>query len=115
MKKPIDLQALLSQTSDKNQRMTSFALLSLGIIESLESGTNSASDVVALFFHADNCLFVRKKLQQKNSDRIMSHGVQLQDLFNTLPAEQAQQAFQRELAQMHDLCLELLDRYRIAA
>jgi len=38
----------------------------------------------------DNCLFVRKHLRNKIVDEIMSRGVQLTDLFDTLPAEEAQ-------------------------
>jgi len=73
------------------------------------------SDALRLFFHAENCLFVRKTLKEKISDRIMSHGAQLLDLFEVLPAADAQQEFQRELTTMHSLCLELLDDSQIAA
>ncbi len=115
MKNSIYLQELLSQSSDKSQQVISFSLLCLGIIESLTSGTISASNAVELFFHADNCLFVRKTLKRKNADRIMSHGVQLHDIFETLPTEKAQQEFQRELVVMHGFCLDLLGGNQIAA
>jgi hypothetical protein len=45
----------------------------------------------------------------------MSHGVQLHDIFLVLPVEQAQQEFQREIAVIHDFCIELLQSSRIAA
>jgi len=115
MKNSINLQALLSQASNRRQQVASFALLCLGIIESLTSGLMSATDVLWLFFHAENCLFVRKNLKEKIADQIMSHGVQLPDLFDALPAEAAQREFQRELTTMHSLCLKLLEEKEIAA
>ena len=45
----------------------------------------------------------------------MSHGVQLADVFDVLPAEQAQREFNRELAKLRNLCLELLGEKRSAA
>ncbi len=87
------------------QQITSFALLSLGVIESLVGGAVSASGAVELFFHADNCLFVRKRLRQAIADEIMSRGVQLPDVFEALPTEEAQQEFQRELAEIRSLDL----------
>ena len=115
MKQLVNLQSLLSHATDKNQQIASFALLSLGIVESLSGGAIAASRAVELFFNADNCLFVRKQLQQKTADEIMSHGVQLPDIFDALSAEQAQQEFQRELAVMRSLCLKLLEDKQLAA
>ena len=111
----ISLQALLSPLGDRQQQIPSFALLCLGVVESLASGLMGATDAVRLFFHAENCLFVRKELKDEIADQFMSHGVQLVDLFDALPAEEAQQKFQRELAAMHSLCLELLKNEQIAA
>jgi hypothetical protein len=115
MKERVDLQTLLSQATNQDQQIASFGLLSLGIIESLVGGAISVSHAVRLFFHADNCLFVRKQLQQKTADEVMSRGVQLPDIFEALPAEEAQQEFQRELATMRLLCLKLLDDKQLAA
>lgn len=115
MTNSINLQSLLSQAGGRDQQVTSFALLCLGIIESLTGGLMSVSDALRLFFHADNCLFVRKNLKEKIADQIMSHGVQLPDLFEALPAEEAQREFQRELAKMHSVCLRLLESKRVAA
>lgn len=67
------------------------------------------------FFHAENCLFVRRHLRAKLADKIMSHGVQLPDLFDILPAEKAHRKFQRELAKMRELCLRLLESKRLVA
>ena len=44
------------------------------------NGLMSAMDAVRIFFHADNCLYVRTQLKEPTADRIMSHGVQLPDL-----------------------------------
>ncbi len=45
----------------------------------------------------------------------MGRGVQLPDLFEALPAEQAQRECQRELAAMRAACLKLLERRRFVA
>ena len=115
MKDSINLQVLLLQEGNRHQQVASFALLCLGIIESLTNGLMSVTDALRLFFHAENCLFVRKHLKEKIADQIMSHGVQLPDLFDALPAEEAQREFQREVATMHSLCLKLLEDKQIAA
>ncbi len=83
------------------------AYVNLGLIESLANGLVSASEAVRHFYHADNCLFVRKSLKDKTADRIMSHGVQLPDLFDLLPPGRAQRQFLHELATMRSLCLQL--------
>ena len=67
------------------------------------------------FLHAENCLFVQKNLKENIADQIMSHGVQLPDLFDVLPVEATQREFQRELTTMHSLCLKLIEDKRIAA
>ena len=109
MKDSINLQDLLSQGCNTHQQVASFALLCLGIVESLTNGLMSVTDALRLFFHAENCLFVRKHLKEKIADQIMSHGVQLPDLFDALPAEDAQREFQREVTTIHSLCLKLLE------
>ncbi len=113
--KAIDLESLLSQTADPRQKVVWFALLSLGAIESLVSGAIRASDSIRILFHADNCLFVRERLRHEDADEVMSRGVQLPDLFDTLPAEEAHQEYQRELAAMHSLCLKLIESQGSAA
>ncbi len=115
MKDKIDLQMMLSKTSSKRQQTTSFALLCLGIIDPLSSGLMNTSDVIQLFFHAENCLYIQKNLNEKAAREIMSRGAQLHDLFDTLPVAEAQQEFQRELTTMHALCLKLLQNEQIAA
>jgi hypothetical protein len=45
----------------------------------------------------------------------MSHGVQLPDLFEVLPPEEAHREFQRELATIRSLCLKLLEGQRLVA
>lgn len=107
----MDLQVLLMASKRSScQEKWLFALLHLGIIESLANGLMSAEDAPRLFYHADNCLFVRKRLRDKTADEIMSRGVQLPDLFEALPTNEAQREFQHELATMHALCLKLLEK-----
>jgi hypothetical protein len=60
-------------------------------------------------------LFVRNQLRSKVADKIMGHGVQLPDLFDALPIEEAHREFHRELAIMRALCLKLLEEKRLVA
>jgi hypothetical protein len=116
MMKSIDLSKLLSGVEgDATPRLGLFALLSLGVVELLTSGALSSEDATRFFFNAENGLYVRKKLRDKMADRIMSHGVQLQDLFEVLPGREAQQEFQRELGSIRSLCLQLLDQHELVA
>jgi hypothetical protein len=92
------------------QQLELFALLNLGIVQSLASGVMSATAAVARFYHAENCLYVRQHLRNRWADAIMSRGVQLPDLFDALPAEEAQREFYHELEIMRALCLKLLER-----
>lgn len=112
----MSLQALLAASHESpGQRLALFALLTLGMLESLAHGLLSASDALRVFFHTENCLFVRKHLRDKTADAIMSHGVQLPDLFEALPTAEAQREFQRELATMRSLCLKLLEQKQLVA
>src|ERR1019366_5378725 len=101
----MDLQTLLTTSAKAPaQHSALFAVLNLGMIESLSNGMISAADALRIFYHAKNCLFVRKNMRSKVADEIMSHGVQLADLFDILPTEEARREFQRELATMRALC-----------
>ena len=111
MKNGMKLSELLPDRGEsKRQRANLFALLSLGIIESLSNGLLSAHEALRSFFHADNCLFVRKVLRIKAADEVMGRGVQLADLFELLPPDDAQREFQKELSIMRGLCLRLLEK-----
>jgi hypothetical protein len=112
----MDLKSLLAaEERTSGQQLALFALLNLGIIESLANGLVSAIDAVRIFFHAANCLFVRNELRNKTADAIMSHGVQLPDLFDALPTAEAHREFQRELVTMRTLCLKLLEEKQLVA
>jgi len=116
MNHSIQLETLLAEAGSlPAQRLALFALLNLGLVESLAGGSLSAADAVRLFFHAENCLFVRQHLRERVADEVMSRGVQLPDLFEALPAQEAQREFQQELATMRALCLTLLAEQRLAA
>jgi hypothetical protein len=81
-------------------------------VQSLASGALSPTEAVERFYHADNCLYVRKHLRSKEANAIMSHGVQLPDLFDCLSPEEAQREFYHELETMRALCLKLLEKGR---
>mgnify|MGYP001409847494 CR=1 FL=1 len=111
MNEKIILRLLLSEAEQMPaQQRDLFALLTLGILESMEQGLLSANDSVQTFFHAENCLFVRQQLRNRIADEIMSRGMQLSDLFDVLPPEAAQREFRREVPKMHALCSALLER-----
>lgn len=98
--------------SSPTEQLELFAVLNLGLVESLASGVLSPTEAIQRFYHADNCLYVRKHLRNKEADAIMSHGVQLPDLFESLPVEEAQRQFYHELEAIRSLCLKLLERER---
>ena len=109
MKDEGSLRILLSESMGSLDRQRElFALLNLGIIQSLPSGALSVNDALERFYHADNCLFVRRQFRNRTADAIMGRGVQLPDLFGVLPAGDAQREFSRELEIMRTLCLKLL-------
>ena len=116
MTNKIDLRALLSN-SDRTieEKLALFAWLNLGLVESLTNGLMTATNAVRIFFNAENSLFVRQDLTEHRADEIMSHGVQLPDLFDALPTEEAQREFQREIATIRALCLTILEEKRLAA
>ena len=94
------------------QQQELFALLNLGLVQSLVSGVVSPTEAVERFYHAKNCLYVQKHFRQKAAHTLMSHGVQLPDLFESLPVEEAQREFYHELEIMRSLCLQLLEKRR---
>ena len=72
----IELAQLLSDTGrTRAEQVEIFALLNLGILESLSHGLISAADALRTFFHAENCLFVRRQVRNRTADEIMSRGV----------------------------------------
>ena len=110
MKEPMRLDELLKEKNlESEESVALFAVINLGLVESLVNGVLTASDAVRFFYSGENCLFVRKRLKNKLADQLMSHGVQLPDLFDTLPPEEAFREFQLELAVMRSLCLKLLE------
>lgn len=93
---------------DSAQRLRFFALLNLGVVQSLSSGVLSAPQAARRFYNAENCLYVRKQFRNRKADAIMSHGVQLPDLFDALSADEASREFLHELEKMRTLCMDLL-------
>jgi hypothetical protein len=94
------------------QQLELFALVNLGLVQSLASGILSPDEAVKRFYYADNCLYVRRHLRKKEANAIMSRGTQLPDLFDGLPAEEARREFYHELETIRALCLKLLGERR---
>lgn len=90
-------------------------IIVLGILQSLENGRLTPSEAVQGFFNADNCQFVEKQMKNKTAREIMARGVQLPDIFDALPAEEALREFQLEIAKIRELCLNLIGEQRLAA
>jgi hypothetical protein len=113
MRQNYQLGSVLSDANgDPPRQLELFALVNLGLVQSLVSGVLSATEAVQHFYNADNCLYVRKHLRAREANAIMSHGVQLPDLFDSLSPEEAQREFCHELETMRSLCLKLLEKGR---
>jgi hypothetical protein len=95
---------------DGSQKLTTFAMLSLGIVEALENATSTPEEMVRNFYSGDNCLYVRRRLKDKAADEIMSRGVQLPDLFDALNEHEANDALRTELESIRSLSLGILRR-----
>ena len=115
MMQPILLSELLSNIEgDLPRQLGLIATLNLGVVDLLANGVLSSAEATQYFYNAANCLLVSKRLRNKRADEIMSRGVQLEDLREALSEQEAQQEFQRELATLRRLSLEILSK-RIAA
>jgi len=112
MIRELDLATLAIQ---QQQPRALFAVATLGILDLLVAGSMTPTEAIRVFFHAKNCKYVRSKLRDKRAEEVMGRGVQLSDLFDAMPAEEAYREFQRELIAMKDLCHDLLHGERIAA
>ena len=109
MKQHYRSRMLLSEVpGNPPQQLELFALVNLGLAQSLASGILSPAEAVERFYHSDNCLYVRKHLRKKEANEIMSRGVQLPDLFESLAVEEARREFYYELETIRALCLKLL-------
>ncbi len=114
MMRDMQLEAVLKAQPSVTRRAM-FALLALGVAESISSGLLSASDAVQTFFTAENCLVVRQSLRSRLADEVMSRGVQLPDLFDALSPDEAARQLREELRAIQDLCRALLQRKSLAA
>jgi len=85
-----------------------FALFNLGLAQWLAGGEVTPTEALELLYNAENCLYVQKHFPDKAARKIMGHGVQLPDLFDILPAEQAQREFCKELEIIRSLSLQIL-------
>jgi hypothetical protein len=112
MKQVFDLTTI---TTGQHEPIALFALTSLGIIESLVAGLLTPTQAIHAFFHGKNIRFVKTKLGDDRASEIMGRGVQLADLFDAMPVEEAHREFQHELQAMKALCYELLEVHRAAA
>ena len=112
-RRPRTSRILLSEhRGSRAQRLEFFAIVNLGIVQSIASGALTPAEAVQRFYHAANCLYVRRTLRSKEANDAMSRGVQLPDLFDALGAEEARREFYHELEAMRALCLKLLARGR---
>ncbi len=114
MKRLQSADIVLSKLSgNPSQKLELFALVNLGLVQSLASGVLTPTEAVARFYHAENCLHVKSNYRKKEAQEIMSRGIQLADLFESLSPEEAQSEFYRELETMRSLCLRILGKGRI--
>ena len=113
MKRLQSVNIVLSELSGSpSQKLELFALVNLGLMQSLASGVLTPTDAISRFYHAENCRYVKLHYRQKEAQEIMSRGIQLADLFESLAPEEAQREFYRELETMRSLCLRILGKGR---
>jgi hypothetical protein len=105
----ISLEAMLQHAhATREQKLEAFAVLNLGIIQSLWSGVLNSDRAIERFYNAENCLYVRRQIKDATCDEIMSRGVLLGDLLEILPPAESQRAFAQELDTIRALSLKLL-------
>jgi hypothetical protein len=103
----LDLETLFDNLP-KPQKLAMFAGLNLAILSSIDSKGEAIPSVTAGFYHAANCLYVKRSIKDKNANELMSRGVQLPDLFDALPRGQAEGELKREMNAMRAICYKLL-------
>ncbi len=90
MRRRLPMRIHLSEAKGTpTHKLELFALLNLGLVQSLASGVLSPTEAIQCFYHAENCVYVQRRLRKREARVIMSHGVQLADLFEWLPEEEA--------------------------
>ena len=100
MKQPHPLRVVLSELNGSLARQLElFALVNLGLVQSMASGVLTPTEAVERFYHARNCLYVQKHFRRKEAQIIMSRGVQLPDLFDCLPPRRHSASFTMSLRQ----------------
>jgi hypothetical protein len=113
MKRLQSVNIVLSKLSGSpSQKLELFALVNLGLVLSLTSGVLTPTEAVARFYHAENCLHVKSHYRKKEAQEVMSRGVQLADLFESLSPEEARREFYRELESVRTLCIKILGKGR---
>ncbi|HEV3023664.1 MAG TPA: hypothetical protein VGX76_14415 [Pirellulales bacterium] len=103
----IELRTILAGL-DGTQQLAVFAVINLGVMQSVGAKAMSPDQATQRFCHAGNCLYVKRRLKNKLADEVMSRGVQLADLFEALPPARARTELANELHAMRALCLKLL-------
>ena len=113
---PLSLESLLpAVTGDASRHLEIFALLTLGILDAMDEGVLSPESARDRFFTGENCLFTKRAMRHADVDAIMSRGVELPDLFDALPYDEALREAKVEIASMRAACLRLLDAQRRVA
>jgi hypothetical protein len=112
MKHVFDLAKI---TSGQQKPLALFAVTSLGIVDSLAAGSLTPTQAIRAFFHGKNIQYTKKKLNDERANEIMGRGVQLADLFDAMPVEEAHREFQHELQAIKALCYEVLEGERAVA
>jgi len=112
MKDAFDLATI---TAGQRQPLALFAVTSLGMIESLLAGTVTPTEATSAFFHGRNIRFAKVKLRDSRAMELLGRGVQLADLFDALPVEEAHREFQHVLQAMKSLCMQMLVSERAVA
>jgi len=113
---PIVLERILgSATTRPEERREVFALIVLGLLDSLERDVLTAADLSFVFFNVGNCEFVAAHFDASDAEDVMARGVQLADLFDALDPDEARTEFAAEVIAIRNLCLAILGKERLVA
>lgn len=113
---PIVLERMLANASMRTEeRREVFALIVLGLLDSLEGRVLTTADVSALFFNVGNSRFVASTLGCIDAEEVMARGCQLADLFDAIDPDEARAELATEVAAIRTLCLAMLGTERLVA
>ena len=98
MKQSHGLRVVLSELSGSvGRQLELFALVNLGLVQSMASGVLTPTEAVERFYHVGNFLYVQKHFRRREAQTIMSRGIRLPDLFDSCHPKRRSASFTMSL------------------